>query len=291
VETSEVDAVYSSIHPETGDPGDFIIFDQEPTISLIGGEMGVKDANGNLFVPAQSGGTAITFVSDVQTYTNPLTEEVTIFAEISAPLLSIPDGVIAFRSILLSGRYVSKQTIQKFNLFPLYLFISMHDSARVHNIVVKEYGNTVADTLSHTPIWLIGNDSNIEAVEAGNPLPGPGITDVVGTNEYIGRDGTFFMGGLSTQGNPPANFTDKYYLNSTLFDTQTIQPLRPGIIKYTFFIGANETTETDMKHIFGIDRYKITKGSLNNSSVYINSRVLDTGQTGTVDLSILGKEQ
>ena len=291
VDTSEVSVTYSSTHPETGDPGNFLIFEEEPTISLTGGEMGIKDANGNKFVPAQSGGLSITFLSEIETYTNQLTEEVTLFAEISAPLLSIPDGVIAFRSITLSGRHVRKQSIQKFNLFPLYLFVSMHDNARVHNIVVKEYGNTVSDTLSHTPIWLIGNDSNIEAVDAGNPLPGSGITDVVGTNEYIGRDGIFFMGGTSTQGNPPANFSDKFYLNSTLFDTQTIQPLRPGVLKYTFFIGANETTEADMTHIFGIDRYKITKGSLNNATVYINSRVLDTGQSGTVDLSILGKEQ
>lgn len=99
------------------------------------------------------------------------------------------------------------------------------------------------------------------------------------------------MGGQSTQANPPSNFIDKYYLNAALFDTQTSQPMRPGALKYTFFVGANETVDMDMSHLFGIDRYKVTKGSFNNRSVYINSRVLDAGETGTVNISILGKEQ
>jgi hypothetical protein len=289
VMNTEKDASYVNAHPETGNPGNFIVFEDDPNISVNGGEIGVLDSGGNRFIPARYLSENITFTSDVNTYTNPSTEVTTIYAAISAPLSSIPGGKIAFKVLQMTGRHVSKSAVQKFDVFPLYMFVSMHDNASVYNIAVIENDGTTS--LSHTPAWLIGSNCNIEAIETGNPAPSSSIVDVIGTNEYLGTDGLFYMGGQSTQSSPPANFTDKNYLNAAFYDTQTSQPLRPGALKYTFFVGANETVDVDMKHLFGIDRYKITKGSFNNKSVYINSRVLDAGQTGTVDISILGKEQ
>ena len=289
VNNVERNASYITSDPETSDPGDFIAFEDNLNISVNGGEIGVLDSGGNRFVPAQYNSVNITFTGDVSTYTNPSTNVTTIYAPISAPLTSIPEGKIAFKTLEMYGRHVSKTAVQKFDIFPLYIFVAMHDNARVYNIAVKE--NDGITSLSHTPTWLIGSNCNIQAVEIGNPAPSVGITDVIGTNEYLGTDGLFYMGGQSTQANPPSNFIDKYYLNAALFDTQTSQPMRPGALKYTFFVGANETVDMDMSHLFGIDRYKVTKGSFNNRSVYINSRVLDAGETGTVNISILGKEQ
>lgn len=282
-------ATYTDTDPETGDPGDFLVFEDDPSISVNGGEIGVLDSGGNRFIHAQYNGENITFTSDVITYINTTTSVTTIYASISNPLTSIPNGVIAFKTLEMSGRHVSKTSVQKFDVFPLYVFVAMHDNAKVYNFAVKEYDGT--SSLSHTPTWLIGANCNIQAIEVGNPTPGSGIVDVIGANEYLGSDGLFYMGGTSTQGNPPSNFTGKNYLNAALFDTQTNLPLRPGALKYTFFVGANETVDMKTDHLFGIDRYKVTKGSFNNKSVYINSRVLDAGETGTVNISILGKEQ
>ena len=165
----------------------------------------------------------------------------------------------------------------------------MHDNARIYNIVITEQdGNSI---LTHAPYWIIGSESNIEKLEVGNQIPSSSIKDVIGTNEYIGLDGLFNMGGVSSEENPPANFVDKSRLNGVRYDNQLNLPLRPGSIKYTFFAGANETIDMDASHIFGIDRFKITKGAFNNKSVYINSRVLDEGESGKISINILGKEQ
>lgn len=287
---NKIDAVYSSTNPVTGEPGNFIRFpDGDPGISVIGGEIGVLDSNGNRYIVAQYENTNITFTSNPLIGPDPISGLDIVYASISDPLTSIPGGKISFKIVSLSGRHVSKQAVQKFNTFPLYVFVSMHDGARVNNIVINEYDES--GSISHSPSWLIGAESNIQAIEVGNANPPAGITDVVGTNEYLGKDGLFYMGGVSTSGNPAANFNDNYYLSATLADSALAQPLRPGAVKYSFFVGSNETVDVNTNHVFGTDRYKITKGSFNNRSVYINSRVLDAGQSGTISLNVLTKEQ
>lgn len=290
ISDNRVKATYSATNPVDGTDGNFIIFtDGDPGISTIGGEIGVLDSNGNRFVVAQFNNTNITFTSNPVTGIDPITLSDVVYASISDPLVSIPGGEIAFKIISLTGRHVSKQAVQKFNVFPLYAFISMHDNARVHNIAIKEYDES--DSITHSPSWLVGAESNIQVIEVGNDVPPPEVTDVVGVNEYLGRDGLFYMGGFSTSGNPAANFDDNYYLSATLADPELSQPLRPGSIKYSFFVGSGETVDINTSHVYGIDRYKITKGSFNNRSVYINSRVLDAGQSGTISLNVLTKEQ
>lgn len=279
------DVSYVNTVPPLGS-GNYLVFENDPNITLLGGEIGIWD--GNKYVTAQSGGSNITFTSNIQTYTNEALEIVK-FASISHPLTSIPNGKIAFRIISMTARHVSKQKISKFDIYPLYVFVAMHDNARIYNIVITEQdGNSI---LTHAPYWIIGSESNIEKLEVGNQIPSSSIKDVIGTNEYIGLDGLFNMGGVSSEENPPANFVDKSRLNGVRYDNQLNLPLRPGSIKYTFFAGANETIDMDASHIFGIDRFKITKGAFNNKSVYINSRVLDEGESGKISINILGKEQ
>jgi hypothetical protein len=287
VNDNKVGATYLSANPITGAPGNFIKFDDgDPGIKVNGGEIGVLDDDGNRYIVAKYNDVNVVFTSDA--IIDSISGNEVIYASISDPI-TINGGKISFKTVKLEGRHVGKSSVQNFNVFPLYVFVSMHDNARVNNIVIKEYDET--SMISHSPSWIIGAESNIQDVETGNAPPPSGITDVVGTNEYLGRDGLYYMGGLSTVGNPPASFDDNYYLSATLADPQLSQPLRPGSIKYTFFVGANETVDVSTDHVFGIDRYKITKGTFNNRSVYINSRVLDAGQTGTLSVNVLTKEQ
>jgi hypothetical protein len=289
VSNNEVPASYSAINPSNGAPGNFIIFTQgDPGISVLGGEIGVLDVNGNIYSAAKYNNVNVVFTSNPITYSDP-EGVVTVYAEISDPITSIPQSKISFKIVSMKARHVQKSVVREFDVFPLYVFVSMHDNARINNIVIKEYD--VNSSLSYSPTWLIGAESNITMQEIGNANPPSSITDVVGTNEYLGTDGLFYMGGQSTAGNPPANFAEKFYLNAAVADPQLSQPLRPGSIKYTFFVGANETVDVNTNHVFGIDRYKITKGALNNRSVYINSRVLDAQQTGTLSVNVLTKEQ
>jgi hypothetical protein len=289
VRDNKINATYLTSDPSDGSPGNFIKFeDGNPGINVNGGEIGVLDTDGNRYVVAKYSGVNVSFTSGVIIYTDPGTGNEIVYASISDPV-TINGGKISFKTVQLEGRHVSRSAIQKFNVYPLYIFVSMHDNARVNNIVIKEYDET--GQLSYSPSWMIGNESNIQAVEIGNAAPPPRITDVVGVNEYLGADGLFYMGGLSNAENPPAAFDDNYYLSATLADSQLSQPLRPGSIKYTFFVGANETVDIDTGHVFGIDRYKITKGTFNNRSVYINSRVLNATQTGTLSVNVLTKEQ
>ncbi len=287
IEVTDVEAsvTYTNSIPNIGS-GNYLVFENDPNITLLGGEIGVWD--GNKYVTAQVSSVNVTFTSNIQSYINNALETV-YYAEISDALTSIPNGTIAFRIINMTARHVQKQKISKFDVYPLYIFVAMHDEAKIYNIVITEQdGNSV---LSYSPNWLIGSESNISKLEVGNPIPGSSIKDVIGTNEYLSTDGLFNMGGLSSDQNPPANFIDKSRLNGVKYDSQINLPLRPGSIKYTFFAGANETIDMDTNHIFGIDRFKITKGAFNNKSLYINSRVLDEGQSGTISINILGKEQ
>lgn len=282
----EIDAVYSATSPNPAEGiGNYLIFSTIPSISNInGGEIGIFD--GNRYITARDGSdNPITFITNVKTY---ISAGVTTYYVKISNSVTLINSKIAFKIIVLSGRYVNASQVFKFNALPLYMYVAMQDNARINNIVIKQFDET--STLNSTPSWLIGN-SNIQTIEIGNSNPPASIIDVVGTNEYLGTDGLFYMGGLSVEGNPPSNFQENNRLDASLYDNQINQPLRPGSIKYTFFIGAGETIDMDMKGIFGIDRYKVTKGVFNNKSVYINGRVLDTGESGEISISVLGKEQ
>lgn len=286
IDEIEIEANYSTTSPNPAEgAGNYIVFVSTPSIlNLNGGEIGIFD--GNRYVVAKDGSdNPVTFISNVKTYI--VAGVTTYYVEISDPI-TLLNSKITFKIISLTGRYVSASQVFKFNALPLYFYVAMHDNARINNIVLKQYDEM--STLTSTPSWLLGN-SNIQTVEIGNSNPPSTVIDVIGTNEYLGSDGLFYMGGQSVEGNPPANFQENDRLDASLYDNQINQPLRPGSLKYTFFIGAGETIDMDMQAIFGIDRYKVTKGTFNNKSVYINSRVLDTGESGEISVSVLGKEQ
>ena len=98
-------------------------------------------------------------------------------------------------------------------------------------------------------------------------------------------------GNANIIGTPPTNFRSLDRLSSARVDTQNEQNLRPGIVKDTIFVGANETTQVDMGKIFGQDRNVITPDNNNTSAVFFTAKKIDSGASGTMEASISYKEQ
>lgn len=278
---------YSATDPSNSLTGsNFIIFQQQPPVTkLSGSDIGVLGVNGY----ASSG---ISFTSDVTEYNDSTTGikkyVVSIDGDISP--YNIEVNGIAFRTLRAFTRYIDKTSIINFSSTEFYLFIAMRDNARLNNIVVKEFDNF--STFSHTPNWIKDAYSNIEIVQVENADPPPNIKDIrnPNVNEYI-KDGEFYMGGFTTTGNLPANFTEKTRLASVAYDAQLDLPLRPSLLKSSVYIGANTSESLNMNHLFGSDRYKISKGSLNNQLLYLSAVVTDEEQTGLIFVNITSKEQ
>jgi hypothetical protein len=279
---------YSTTDPSGELDGDnFIIFtSQPPIVNLVGGGIGIFD--GNQFVNS-----GLTFTSNLASFFNQATGVNNFVAAISddiSLLVDISQDGVAVKSVRCFGRYINTSRVITFGANEFYLFVAMRDNARINNIVVQEFDET--SSFSHTPEWIIGADSNIQTIQVENSSPSASVFDKLTTsNEYIGTDGRFNMGGTTFTGNTPANFREVTRLNSVQFDNQLSLPLRPSSLKTSVYLGANKSETIQMKHVFNIDRYKVTKGTFNNKYLHISSIVTDPGETGTIQINISGREQ
>jgi len=257
----------------------FLIFQEQPP-NLLGGSIGIWD--GNKFIDS-----GFTFTSETVSY---ITEEGQRYSvAISGNIGTISEEGISLKSIRAFGRYLDVTKTVSFVDGDYYLFVSMRDAAKINNIVVKEFD--ADNSFSHTPSWIKDETSNIQEIQVENPLAPNSIIDKTSDSEYIGLDGLFYMGGITNTGNVPANFVEKNRLDSVAFDDQLALPLRPASLKTSVYIGANKTETLDMSHIFGINKFKVTKGSFNNKTLYFSSIITDPEEQGTILLSISGKEQ
>jgi hypothetical protein len=257
----------------------FLIFQEEPP-NLLGGSIGTW--NGNKFVDS-----GFTFVSESVNYISEEGQRYSV--AISGNIGEISEEGISLKFIRTFGRFLDVSKTGPFVEGEYYLFIAMRDSAKINNIVIKEFDSDSA--FSHTPSWIKDETSNIQEVQVENPLAPSSIIDKTSDSEYIGLDGLFYMGGITNTGNVPANFIEKNRLDSVRFDDQLALPLRPSLLKTSVYIGANKSETIDMRHIFGVNRFKVTKGSFNNKTLYFSSIVTDPEEQGTILLSITGKEQ
>jgi len=253
--------------------GNFIVFETNPSLSVLGGEIGVYD--GNEFVSS-----GIFFTTELETFTESLLTK--YYAEISDVIdlsSSIKNGqqTIAFKTIRSFGRFWDKTKVFNFNTYEFYLFISMMDNAQINNIVIEEFDDI--STTSHTPDWIVDPSSNIS------------LLNVSVTEDYNQNSGKFEMGGTTFQGNTPSNFIEKNRLDSVKFDDNIELPLRPANFKSSFYVGANQTQKISMDYLFGIDRFKVTKGALNNKTVYFSAKAINSGDVGEVEITVNGKEQ
>ncbi len=265
----------------------FIVFQQPPPIiTLSGSDIGVLGANGF----SVSG---ILFTSDVVTFSDPDNGSTRYIAAISGNISSsnIEVNGIALRTIRCFTRFIDKIKTIRFGAKEFYLFVAMRDNAQINNIVVKEFDDI--SSFSHTPNWIKDEYSNIAIVQVENIDPPASVTDVrnPSVNEYIGTDGSFYMGGFTNTGNIPANFIEKKRLASVVYDAQLNLPLRPALLKSSIYIGANTSETLNMEYLFGSDKYKLSKGFLNNKAVYLSAIVTDEQQSGLIYMNVTSKEQ
>lgn len=268
------DAAYSSTNPETSVPGHYLIFDEGSAFKnfngLLNGELGrLQDG---IYVNAN-----VVFEDDTATeYTDINTFETKYYIRISGPLTGVTK--IAIKIVELKGRFVTKSKAFTWDVHPLYVVIGMRDGAQMNNVTVEEYDEL--DKFSYSPNWLISDSTKINVV-----------------NSYSGNfednlnpsTGLFESGGQSFPGNPPTNFVENFRLDSAEVDTQLQQPLRPGEIRTTVFLGENETAEIDLTHVFGQDRYTITPGLLNAKASFITAKALES--PGEIQINLQSKEQ
>lgn len=149
---------------------------------------------------------------------------------------------------------VSKGT--KFNIQPLHLVFGMTDNAQINNIYVEQISETNVSTF--TPRYIFTNDGNAN-------LDTPSIQEV----NINGSSGV----------QTPSAFISQKRLSGLRFDSSLTQPLRPGNVIYSFYVGANQPTTIDLSNIFNFDRKTLTKGLVNNTAYYITA----TGELQDVD--------
>lgn len=114
------------------------------------------------------------------------------------------------------------------------------------------------------------------------------------SESFNAQTGLFESAGLSFQGTPSTNFVDNFRLDGGQVDTQLQQPLRPGEVRSSFYVGANDTEEFELTHIYGADRYTISPGALNAKATFITGKALvapESGATASIQINLLTKEQ
>ena len=217
-------------------------------------------AGGGVAVPSNV--TGLPVASDITFVSNSavpfLTDNVTkYFVEISGPLPDV--STIYFKSLTLVGRFVRRAKVFPWDTYPLYVVIGMRDAARINNITIEEYDDS--GKFSYTPTWVSSDDCQIEVVPSGNSSPG----------------------------DPATNFVAKNRLDSAQIDSQLQQPLRPGVLRSSVFVGANETVELGLEHLFGQDRNVITPGIYNTNATFVTARSIS--DVGEIQININTKEQ
>lgn len=280
----DFDANYSNTNPVTGSSGNFLIFQTSTLLSfnkLKGGELAAQSE-----VTGDLEGLGIFFEEDkVTSYQEQQTQLLRYYIPISTSLATSSQIKLYLKAVSIKGRYVNKSKIFPWNLYPLYVVIGMRDNSQINNVTIEEYDEI--SKFSHTPTWLKSENSTIEIIYSG--VAQEGIITDKSDPRLRNNIGLYQTGGFSDEGFPAENFTSKNRLDSAQIDTQLQQPLRPGEIKSSFFVGANETLEVDLNHLFGSDRSVITPGTFNTKATFIIARTLSSN--GEVQISLNTKEQ
>lgn len=276
VSQQNFNASYSPVNPVSGAAGNYLIFDSSVVTALnglLGGEIGVLSGLGEYEA------SGVTFLADrVTTYQEPPpSTAIKYYIEISSEInLQNIDDNVAIKFASIAGRFISKSKVFTWNIFPLYVVVGMRDYARVNNVTIEEYNEI--SKFTYCPTWLKSSSCKISVVNSGT------LNEV-----FSPSNGQLISGGLSAQGTPPTNFEEKYRLNSAQVDLQLQQPLRPGEVRSSFYVGANEAKEFDLSHVYGADRYTITPGLLNTKATFVLAKSLN--DAGEVQITLMTKEQ
>lgn len=255
--------------------GNILRFDLQPeVIDVDGAEVGIWD--GVRFV-----GSDVRFTTDIIEYSDPGGGN-GFYAKIDQVLdltQSVTDDgrqQIATKSLRLTGRWIDRYKAFSFDTQSFYVWIAMQDLAEINNISIYEFDQLTSN--SFIPNWLKGQDCNI-------------VVQNVNAVEFFDLDGQFNMGGASSTNLSAAAFDEKNRLDSIKVDTTLTQPLRPGQLKSSIFVGENQTEIIDMEYLFSLDKLKLTTGTFNRGSMYLSAIAIEQGTSGSININVNGKEQ
>lgn len=236
---------------------------------------------GNVTIGIDNQSTNITFMSSIQTETVNIddipTEKNYLLVKGSDASDIRPNTEIQTKSILISDdfqvisynsegsqRFLNKffNYVQNINFGSeeIYLIIGMNDDAKINGIIIEEI--KANQTLTSNPIW----ETNL-----------------------LYEDTIIVNSGNSSAILTPSNFIEIERLASSKIDTQTLQPLRPGVTFHSLYVSPNDSKPINLSKIFGRDRYKVTSGLKNNNAIFITSSSI--ANSGEIDISVNIKEQ
>lgn len=259
---------YAAADPESGAPGDYLIFEGRPSellgnVQISGGEFGTGSSE------TEATASGIRFTSNVQQYiADSLTGEIGYYVSIDASP-SETDFLIWLSPVIISDKNqleiegdvkkFLKRRIFSFQPKPFYLVIQLRDNAKINNVTITEFFPDGIN--SFCPEWLT-NDR----------------VDVITT-------------GGSQTGLPAANFNSDEGLESSSVDTSLNQPLRPGSIKDTLYVAPNQNDELTLESVYGPDRTTITAGLLNTRATFFRAKSMEDNSLNLVNLNVITKEQ
>lgn len=256
---------YSAVNPDTGEFGEFLVFNSRPTqlldTDLIGGELGIGESS------LSSVASGIKFTSDVVDYVaDPLTEELGYYVSIDlAPddpsfTLWVSPVTVSDRNNLNinSRKKFFRRRIFSYEAKPLYLVVRLRDNARVNNVTVTEYFPDGKSAFS--PDWI--------------------------TNQQA----QFVSSGGSQSDVPAENFVSDDRLASTSVTTGLTQPLRPYKVRDTLYISPNENFQATLERIYGPDRTTLSPGYLNTTATYFIGKSLEDSSLNLVNFGVIVKE-
>lgn len=162
-----------------------------------------------------------------------------------------------------SKKFIVSKAVS-FNTQPLYPVFALGDFSKVNCIVIEEISED-GSISTHTPTFVKENALWNSNISIDNPKS-------------------------SVNTKTPSAFNSQDRVSTCRYDTSTLNPLRPGNVIYSTFVGENETTSLELDNVFARDRKGISRGALNNRAVFITATSLDNAD-GNLQLSLTSKEQ
>ena len=238
-----------------------------PPIEYDGGQVTIEDENGVASTTNKKFvGLVKTYISSGQQYSY-----IEIDGSITPPASPF---VVLLRPIkMTTGDGQTKTKLYNFDPYPLFFVAKMSDNSDINNLTIKETSGEFVKTSS--PKLFASNVSNNTATLTWS-----------GSGEVTLADNN-----TSNTASAPTNFKSLERLSGSEIDNQNIQNIRTGVLRDTFYIGANTSKEVDMSKVFGVDRRVIAPDRNNVEATFLTAKKIDSGATGEIQVTLNYKEQ
>ena len=249
------------------------------------GQVAIKQLDGTIVTPGSR------YEGEKKSFTqnNSEVEYIQISESLGAPYNTDSNLSIAVRPILMQApRMPTRSKIYNYEPWPLYLAGKLRDNSMINGITVKEtVGDFVRTITPKLYVKAVGYDK-------WDPRPDGFVGDrtfgFVSDTISVTNAG----GKATTLGEAPSHFQEIDRLSSALYDSQTEQTLRPGVVRDTFYVGKDESMTVDMKKIFDVDRDSITPDNQNVEATFFVTKKIPSSDgltAGRVRASVNFKEQ